>query len=55
MSKILHCTTADMMLVYIAIAELKLNQWPVKFDEYMNEMKKNQAHDDFYQKLNQKL
>ncbi|CAF4898671.1 unnamed protein product, partial [Rotaria socialis] len=39
--KILQRTTSDMMLVYIAIAETKYNEWQIKFDKAINDMKKN--------------
>ncbi|CAF4592425.1 unnamed protein product, partial [Rotaria magnacalcarata] len=43
--KILQRTTSNMMLIYIAIAETKYNEWQTKFDKAMNDMKKNLARD----------
>ena len=53
--KILQRTTSDMMLVYIAIAETKFNEYQAKFDRAMIEMKKYQDREDFYEKFTQKL
>ncbi|CAF3485867.1 unnamed protein product [Rotaria socialis] len=53
--KILQRTTSDMMLVYIAIAETKYNEWQTKFDKAMNDMKKNLTREFIPEKLNQSM
>ncbi|CAF1508582.1 unnamed protein product, partial [Rotaria magnacalcarata] len=53
--KILQRTTSDMMLIYIAIAETKYNEWQTKFDKAMNDMKKNLARDFIPENLTQSI
>ncbi|CAF3589184.1 unnamed protein product [Rotaria socialis] len=53
--KILQRTTSDMMLVYIAIAETKYNEWQTKFDKAMYDMKKNLARDFIPENLTQSM
>ncbi|CAF3329341.1 unnamed protein product [Rotaria socialis] len=53
--KILQRTTSDMMLVYIAIAETKYNEWQIKFDKAINDMKKNLTRELIPENLTQSM
>ncbi|CAF1383669.1 unnamed protein product [Rotaria sordida] len=53
--KILQRTTSDMMIVYIATAEEKMNEYQKKFDSDFIKMKENQRSGPSHEKLTQTM
>ncbi|CAF1500704.1 unnamed protein product, partial [Rotaria sordida] len=53
--KILQRTKSEMMMIYIATAEAKMNEYQKKFDSDLAKMKENQCSDSSHKKLTQTI
>lgn len=53
--KILQRTRSDMMLVYIELAEAKMNEYRLQYDKFMSDMKMNQRSGPVNQTLNETM
>ncbi|CAF4295811.1 unnamed protein product, partial [Rotaria sordida] len=53
--KILQRMKSEMMMIYIATAEAKMNEYQKKFDSDLAKMKENQCSDSSHKKLTQTM
>ncbi|CAF4216235.1 unnamed protein product, partial [Rotaria sordida] len=53
--KILQRTKSEMMMIYIATAEAKMDEYQKKFDSDLDKMKENQCSDSSHKKLTQTM
>ncbi|CAF3430834.1 unnamed protein product [Rotaria socialis] len=53
--KVLQRTKCHMILVYLAVAETKMNEYRINYDKLMSELQLNQKSGSIHQKLNEKM